>query len=83
MAMRLSALRAGRPLPPDAATCTRSFLARGFFYPEDVGDTFLRNVGSHKSTRPHIPEDGFLHWKPQTLQPIICRYEVWASEECC
>jgi hypothetical protein len=24
------------------------FLARGFFYPEDGGDTFLRNVGSHK-----------------------------------
>jgi hypothetical protein len=26
----------------------RWFLARGFFYPEDGGDTFLRNVGSHK-----------------------------------
>jgi hypothetical protein len=24
------------------------FLAPGFFYPEDEGDTFLRNVGSHK-----------------------------------
>jgi hypothetical protein len=23
-------------------------LSRGFFYPEDGGDTFLRNVGSHK-----------------------------------
>jgi hypothetical protein len=23
-------------------------LARGFFYPEDEDDTFLRNVGSHK-----------------------------------
>jgi hypothetical protein len=31
-----------------AATCSRWFLARGFFYPEDGGDTFLRNVGSHK-----------------------------------
>jgi hypothetical protein len=28
-----------------ATTCSRWFLARGFFYPEDGGDTFLRNVG--------------------------------------
>jgi hypothetical protein len=35
-------------------TCPRWFLARGFFYPEDGGDTFLRNVGSHKNyTAPH------------------------------
>jgi hypothetical protein len=27
-------------------TCSRWFLARGFFYPEDGGDTFPRNVGS-------------------------------------
>jgi hypothetical protein len=33
-----------------AATCSRWFLARGFFYPEDGGDTFLRNVGSHGAT---------------------------------
>jgi hypothetical protein len=26
-----------------AATCSHWFLARGFFYPEDGGDTFLRN----------------------------------------
>jgi hypothetical protein len=39
----------------DVAPCKLSlqhllswFLARGFFYPEDGGDTFLRNVGSHK-----------------------------------
>jgi hypothetical protein len=31
------------------ATCSRWFLARGFFYPEDGGDTFLRNVCSHKN----------------------------------
>jgi hypothetical protein len=31
-----------------AATSSRWFLARGFFYPEDRSDTFLRNVGSHK-----------------------------------
>jgi hypothetical protein len=37
-----------------AAICSRWFLARGFFYPEDGGDTFLRNVGSHKIyTAPH------------------------------
>jgi hypothetical protein len=37
-----------------AATCSRWFLARGFFNPEDGGDTFLQNVGSHKIyTAPH------------------------------
>jgi hypothetical protein len=29
-----------------AVTCSRWFLARGFFYLEDSGDTFLWNVGS-------------------------------------
>jgi hypothetical protein len=28
-----------------AATCSRWFPARGFFYPEDGGDTFPRKVG--------------------------------------
>jgi hypothetical protein len=33
---------------------SRWFLARGFFYLEDEGDTFFRNVGSHKIyTAPH------------------------------
>jgi hypothetical protein len=31
-----------------AAECSRWVVARGIFYPEDEGDTFLRNVGSHK-----------------------------------
>jgi hypothetical protein len=31
-----------------AATCTRWIHNRGFFYPEDGGDTYHRNVGSHK-----------------------------------
>jgi hypothetical protein len=31
-----------------AATCSRWFLACGFFYPEDGGITFLRNIGSNK-----------------------------------
>jgi hypothetical protein len=40
--------------PQSAATCSRWLLARGFFYPEDGGDTFLQNVGSHKIyTAPH------------------------------
>jgi hypothetical protein len=30
------------------ATCSHWFLDCEFFYPEDGGDTFLRNVGSHK-----------------------------------
>jgi hypothetical protein len=35
-------------------TCSRWFLARGCFYHEYGGDTFLRNVGSHKIyTKPH------------------------------
>jgi hypothetical protein len=35
-------------------TCSRWFLFHGFFYPEDGGDTFLRNVGSYKIyTAPH------------------------------
>jgi hypothetical protein len=32
-----------------AATCSRWFLACRFFYPEDRGDTILRNVGSHRN----------------------------------
>jgi hypothetical protein len=43
-----------------AATCSIWYLARGFFYPEDGGDTFLRNVGSHKIYTAHIPEYGIL-----------------------
>jgi hypothetical protein len=36
------------------ATCSRWFFAREFFYSEDGGDMFLRNVGSHKIyTAPH------------------------------
>jgi hypothetical protein len=32
-----------------ASTCSRWFLALRFVYPEDEGDTILRNVGSHKN----------------------------------
>jgi hypothetical protein len=31
-----------------ASACSRWFFARGLFYPEDGGDTFLRHVDSHK-----------------------------------
>jgi hypothetical protein len=37
-----------------ATACSRLLLACGFFDPEFGGDTFLRNVGSHKIyTAPH------------------------------
>jgi hypothetical protein len=33
------------------------------FYSEDGGDAFLRNVGSHRSTRRYIPVDGNIQTK--------------------
>jgi hypothetical protein len=36
-----------RLVAQSAATCSCWFLVRGFFYPEDGDDTFIRNVGSH------------------------------------
>jgi hypothetical protein len=37
-----------------ADTCSCWFFTRRYFYPEDGGDTLLRNVGSHKIyTAPH------------------------------
>jgi hypothetical protein len=40
-----------------SATCSRWFLARGFFYHEDGGNKFLRNIVSHKNyTAPHPPK---------------------------
>jgi hypothetical protein len=37
-----------------ATTCSRWFLAQGFFYPEDGGNTFLRSVELHNIyTAPH------------------------------
>jgi hypothetical protein len=35
--------------PASIATYSRWFLARGFFYPEDLGDTLLRNVCTQKT----------------------------------
>jgi hypothetical protein len=52
-----SSYRAGsfRLVASSAATCSRWFFARGFYYPEDGGDTVLRNVGSihYIYTAPH------------------------------
>jgi hypothetical protein len=42
-----------------AATCSRWFLACGFFYPEDGGCS--ETTDHTRSTRRHIPEDGILH----------------------
>jgi hypothetical protein len=43
-----------RLVAQSAATCSHWLLARGFFYPEDEGDKFIRNVGWHKIyTAPH------------------------------
>jgi hypothetical protein len=42
-------------------TAARFFLARLIFDHEVGGDTFLRNVGSHKATRCIIPEDGHIY----------------------
>jgi hypothetical protein len=39
---------AGQAQAQSATTCSCCFLAHGFFYPADGGDTFLRNVSSHK-----------------------------------
>jgi hypothetical protein len=45
-----------------SATCSRWFLARGFFCPED-GDEVRppKRRFFTRSTRRHIPEDGILH----------------------
>jgi hypothetical protein len=40
------------------ATCSRWFLIRLIFNPENGGDTFLRNVGSYTGYTTLFPEDG-------------------------
>jgi hypothetical protein len=43
-----------RLVSQSAVIFSRWFLSREFLYPEDVGDTFLRNVGSQEIyTAPH------------------------------
>jgi hypothetical protein len=52
-----------------AATCSRWFFAREFFYPEDGGDTILRNVGSidYIYTAPH----------PRRRHSSVCCVVLW------
>jgi hypothetical protein len=49
-----------RLVAQSVATCSRWFLARGFFYPQDWRETFLRNIINARSTQRHIPEDDIL-----------------------
>jgi hypothetical protein len=44
-----------------AANCSRWFVARGFFYPEDGGIRSSETLVHTRSTRRHIPEHGILH----------------------
>jgi hypothetical protein len=49
-------------------------VSRLIFDPEDGGDTFLRNVGSHRTRRRDIPEDGniqLVEWR------LMGCYVVW------
>jgi hypothetical protein len=62
-------------------TCWRSFLARGFFYPEDGGDTFLRNVDDFQlTTRRYIPEDRSLHFDYGVLSYDVLQLVTNISE---
>jgi hypothetical protein len=54
-----------------AATCSRWFLARGFFYPEDGGDTFLRDVGSHKIYMAPLPRRRHSSQSPPWIPQIL------------
>jgi hypothetical protein len=53
------------------AECSRWFLTRGFCNPEDGGDRFLRNIGSHKIYTAPYPRRRYYSqsplWKPQIL----------------
>jgi hypothetical protein len=66
----------------DAASCSRWFFARGFFYPEDGGDTILRNVGSidYIYTAPH-PEDGILqiYFDPNILCTLLTMFSNYTA----
>jgi hypothetical protein len=44
-----------------AAACSRWLLDRGFFYPEEGGDTYPETLVHTISTQRHIEEDGILH----------------------
>jgi hypothetical protein len=73
-----------------AATCSHWFLAPGFFYPEDGGNMFLRNVCSHKIyTAPHARKRHSLLvcsvcelWTQIRLQPLSPLYTVGLQPNC-
>jgi hypothetical protein len=50
-----------------AATCPHWFFARGFFYPEDGGDTFSETLVNTRPTQRHIPENDILHWSSSSF----------------
>jgi hypothetical protein len=66
-----------------AATCSRWFLARGFFYPEDGGDTFLETSVHRRSTRRHVQENGIFHshhrenLKSYIMKYLLCEEYIW------
>jgi hypothetical protein len=52
------------------ATCSQWFITRGFFYPEHGGDTFFRNVGSHKiytAAHPRRRHSSRLKWRCEAV----------------
>jgi hypothetical protein len=59
--LKMEAIRSSKPSVHTRST-QRNIPEDGILHPlpEDGGDTFLRNVGSHKITRHHIPQDGTL-----------------------
>jgi hypothetical protein len=58
-------------------TCSCWFLARGFFYPEDGGDAFIRNVGSHKIyTAPHPRR------RHSSDVRVYCSFHVYIDAQC-
>jgi hypothetical protein len=68
-----------RLVAQSAATCSRWFVARGFFYREGGVDTFLRKVGSHKiytAPHPRRRHSSFLH---KTYLPQRCPHKVWRT----
>jgi hypothetical protein len=63
-----------RLVAQSAATCSRWLLARGFLYPEDVGNTSSEtSVQFRRSIRRHISEDGILHsHRRENLKSLYC-----------
>jgi hypothetical protein len=61
-----------RLVTQSAATCSRWFFARGFFYPEDGDNTFSSEMSVHpRSTQRHIPEDSILHFSDHFIFGVV------------